>query len=267
MVALAAVCFGHLIMHPEALLVDGDRPSIDRANAGDPRPIGNDLTFVFLPHHLAQSKLISAFGHLPLWDARGFGGRPSVGNPQAGLFYPFVWAVWWGPPSLLGWLTCGHLIWGGMGVYRLLRSASGSRWAATVGGSIYLASPYLLAHTFEGHYPHVWAAAWYPWAFWSSGEARRGRIRGWVFLPVVLAFALLAGHPQEWLLLVLALSAWSVADAIALGRSGRVRQAGSRIIVWGGASGTLAGNGGASTWHLRLRCGRGCCAITTHPGE
>ncbi len=235
MVVVGAVCFGHLIMHPESLLVDGRRPSIDRANLGDPRPIGNDLTFFFLPHHVAQSKVISAFGHLPLWDARGFGGRPSVGNPQAGLFYPFVWVVWWGPLSLLGWLTFGHLIWGGMGVYRLLRSAAGSQWAATVGGSVYLASPFLLAHAFEGHYPHVWAAAWYPWAFWSYGEARRGRPRGWLILPVVLALSFLAGHPQEWLLLVLALLAWSVADAVALWRSQHARQAAFRLIVWGGA--------------------------------
>ena len=121
MLALAAVCFAHLIMHPGALLVDGRRPSVDHANPGDARPIGNDMTFVFLPHHLWISKEIAAFGHLPRWDARGFAGRPFVGNPQAGLFYPPVWAVWRGPPSLLGWLTVGHLVWGGMGIYVLLR--------------------------------------------------------------------------------------------------------------------------------------------------
>ena len=35
------------------------------------------------------------------WDDRGFGGRPLVGNPQAGMFYPPVWLVWWsGAPAL-----------------------------------------------------------------------------------------------------------------------------------------------------------------------
>ena len=52
------------------------------------------------------------------------------------------------------------------------------RWAATVAAGIYQASPYLLAHTFEGHYPHVWAACWYPWAFWAYREHRAGRLRG-----------------------------------------------------------------------------------------
>jgi phage shock protein PspC (stress-responsive transcriptional regulator) len=236
LLAIASICFAHLIMHPGALLVDGRKASIDHANAGDPRPIGNDLTFVFLPHHLAVGKVISAFGHIPMWDARGFGGRPAVGNPQAGLFYPPVWAVWWGPPSLLGWLTACHLLAAGIGVYVFLRSAAQGRWAATVGGSVYLASPFLLAHTFEGHYPHVWAAAWYPWAFWAFGQARRGRAAGLVALPIVLAMTFLAGHPQEWLLLVLALAAWSVADAVRLCRSHGARQAACQLVVSGGAA-------------------------------
>ena len=67
-----------------------------------------------------------------------------------------------GPPSALGWLTVGHLIWGGLGTYVLLRSFAQGRWAATVAAGVYLASPFLLAHTFEGHYPHVWAAAGIP---------------------------------------------------------------------------------------------------------
>jgi hypothetical protein len=236
MFALAAFCFAHLIMHPGAIVVDGRLPSIDHANPGDPRPIGNDMTFVYLPHHLWVSKVIAAFGHLPLWDARGFGGRPFVGNPQAGLFYPPVWAVWWGPPCLLGWLTVGHLIWGGMGVYVLLRSAAQMRWAATVAAGVYLASPFLLAHTFEGHYPHVWVAAWYPWAFWAFGQARLGRARGVLTLPVILAMAFLAGHPQEWLLLFLAIAGWSVVDGLAVWRSRGAGKAASRLVMWGGAA-------------------------------
>ncbi len=220
MLALALVCFGRLIMNPAALLVDGRRVSIDYANPGDPRPIGNDLTFFFLPHHMSIGKVISEFGHLPFWDARGFGGRPLIGNPQAGVWYPPVWAVWWGAPSALGWLTVGHLLWGGLGVYRLMRLAAAGRWAATVAAGVYLASPFLLAHTFEGHYPHVWAASWYPWAFWAFGQARRGHARGLLILPVAVAMTFLAGHPQEWLLLVLALSAWGLADVFSLWRAG-----------------------------------------------
>ncbi|MFI5459454.1 MAG: hypothetical protein ACHRXM_28855 [Isosphaerales bacterium] len=233
LVSLAAVCFGRLAAHPSALIVDGRRPSIDHANPGEPRPPGNDLTFLFLPHHLSIIRVIAEFGHLPLWDARGFGGRPMVGNPQSGMFYPPVWAVWWsGAPAALGWLTIGHLLWGGLGVYVLMRSAGTCRWAATVAAGAYQASPFLLAHTFEGHYPHVWAACWYPWAFWAYTEVRSARLRGLLVMPIALALTYLTGHPQEWLLLLLALSVWTLSDALAVWRAQGPRRALIKLLVW-----------------------------------
>jgi hypothetical protein len=226
--ALALACFQRLVATPGGLIVDGRRPSVDHANPGEPRQVGNDLTFLFLPHHVSIARTISRFGHLPLWDARGFGGRPLVGNPQGGLFYPPVWTVWWSNSSAaLGWLTIGHLLWGGIGVYVLMRSAAQGRLAATVAAAVYEASPYLLAHTFEGHYPHVWAACWYPWAFWCWAQIRSGlandqptsrgkaaRAIGLLCLPIVLALTYLAGHPQEWLLLVVTLAVWVMVDAV-----------------------------------------------------
>ena len=259
LLALSFLCFARLFMHPGWLLVDGANASVDHANRADPRPLGNDLTFVFLPHHIGIGKAIAAFGHLPFWDSRGFGGRPLVGNPQAGVFYPPVWAVWWGPPALLGWLTIGHLCWGGAGAYVLVRSAAQGRWAATVAGGVYMASPFLLAHTFEGHYPHVWAAAWYPWSFWAFGLARRGSVRGRLMLPVVLALAFLAGHPQEWLLLVLSLAIWGLADAWVIRRRRGFGTGAFRLLTLGGVAALslglsaidLAPQLAARTWLLR----------------
>jgi len=234
-VVLALVCFARLVALPSGLIVDGRRPSVDHANLGEPRPIGNDLTFLFLPHHLSITRVISQYGHLPLWDARGFGGRPLVGNPQGGIFYPPVWAVWWsGSYSALGWLTIGHLLWGSLGVYILMRSAAQGRLAATVAAAVYQASPLLLAQVFEGHYPHVWAACWYPWAFWCYAQARAGRTLGLVLLALVLALTYLAGHPQEWLLLVVALSAWCLADAAICWRAQCLRWAAGKLLVGAG---------------------------------
>ena len=231
LLALASVCFARLVAHPTALVVDGQRPSIDHANPGEPRGAGNDATFFLLPHHLAIARVVRTFGHLPRWDDRGFGGRPLAGNPQAGMFYPPVWLVWWsGAPSLLGWLTVGHLLWGGIGAYVLMRSFAVGRWAATVAAAIYQASPFLLAHTFEGHYPHVWAACWYPWAFWAYSQHRTGRHRGRLLLPMILAFTFLTGHPQEWFLLVLALTTWSLFDAGKTWRERGPRRAACKLI-------------------------------------
>ena len=220
MVVLAASCFARLVAEPGGLIVDDLRPSVDYANRGDPRPVGNDLTFLFLPHHWSIGERISRFGHWPVWDARGFGGRPLAGNPQAGMSYPPVWVAWWlQEPAALGWLTLIHLLWGSLGVYRLLRLLGQGVWASTVAGGVYLASPLLLAQTFEGHYPHVWAACWFPWAFWAYWQHRSGRARGSWLLPPILAMTFLTGHPQEWLLLVLTVSIWAAFDELRRWRS------------------------------------------------
>jgi hypothetical protein len=232
LLALAAACFARLASDPTGLIVDGRRPSVDYANRGDPRPVGNDLVFLFLPHHESIGRRIAQFGHWPTWDDRGFGGRPLAGNPQAGMAYPPVWIAWWlRAPAALGWLTVAHLLWGGLGAYVLARSMGTGRWAATVAAGVYQASPYLLAHTFEGHYPHVWAACWYPWAFWAYRQHRAGRCRGFLLLPI-LALTDLTGHAQEWLLLVLALTAWAVADGLSLWRSHGPRRSIGRIAGW-----------------------------------
>src|SRR5580704_8714116 len=111
--ALILICFARLAARPGDLLVDGERASIDAALQPDARSVGNDLTRLFLPNHARVAAQV-ARGRLPsAWDPWGFGGRPRVGNPQAGLFYPPVWLVWaaW-TPSALTWLTAAHLLWG-----------------------------------------------------------------------------------------------------------------------------------------------------------
>ena len=101
LLALLLVCFARLAADPSALIVDADHPSVDHARHVDDASAGNDVTRLFLPHHLAIARLDRPSGTLPLWDDRGFGGRPLVGNPQAGLFYPPTWLAWWsGRPRL-----------------------------------------------------------------------------------------------------------------------------------------------------------------------
>lgn len=258
--ALAAVCFARLVAEPRALVVDPQRPSVDRALREDFRPAGNDATFLFVPHHAHVVAALARTGRLPQWDDSGFAGRPMVGNPQGGLFYPAVWLAWlWWSPAALGWLTVGHLVGAGAGVYLLMRTLGAGRCGATVAAGCFQASPYLLGHTFEGHYPHVWAACWYPWAFWAYARARAGSRLAWLALPAVLALCLLTGHPQEAYYLALALGAWGVADAIGLARSGSRRAAALRLAMWGGVGVLAIGLAGvellpdmaAQQWALR----------------
>jgi len=233
--AVTAVCFHRLVAAPSSLVVDGRRPSVDHAARGQVRGVGNDLTTVFLPRFSYAVGAWNATGKRPLWDASGFGGRPLVGNPQGGQFYPPAWlAQASGHPASLGWLTVAHLLWGGVGVFVLTRALGFRTPASIVAGGCFEASPYLIAHTFEGHYPHVWSACWYPWAFWALLLASRKKAVGVWLLPGVLALTFLTGHPQEWYYLVLALTAWVAADAVrAFGGGGR-RDGIGRVAVWGG---------------------------------
>lgn len=232
---VCAVGFHRLLAEPGGLVVDGTRRSLDHADRGHSRGIGNDLTSVFLPRFCYLIGQTKAFGQWPYWDTTGFGGRPLVSNPQAGLYYPPVWAAYLsGRPSALGWLTVAHLLWAGVGVYVLTRSLGFRPLSAIIAGGCYEASPYLIAHTFEGHYPHVWSACWYPWAFWSLSLALKRSRLGLCLLPVVLALTFLTGHPQEWYYLVLALSVWVLVDTIQSCRTGIAREGIAGALVWGG---------------------------------
>ena len=238
---VSGVCFHRLIASPGSLIVDGHRESVDHADRGHSRGLGNDLTSVFLPRFCYVVGQTRENGRRPAWDASGFGGRPLVGNPQAGLNYPPVWLAWWsGRLSALGWLTAAHLLGAGAGVYVLTRSLGLGRPAAVVAGGCFQASPYLIAHTFEGHYPHVWSACWYPWAFWGLSLALRRRAVGYWVLPGVLALTFLTGHPQEWYFLVVAISVWvATADAKCEPRAGDPgrKEGFGRVAVWVGLLG------------------------------
>jgi hypothetical protein len=233
LLTLTLACFARLVAKPTWLLVDGGRPSVDHAQRDDFRPVGNDLTFFYLPRYLRVADQVARYGRLPHWDSSGFAGRPLVGNPQGGLFYPplrMVWSV--RSPAALGWLTVGHLVWSGLGLFVLMRSLGAGVAAATVAAGCFQASPYVLAQVFEGHYPHVWAASWYPWAFWAFVQLRRGRWIKALALAPILALALLAGHPQEWYYLTIVLGLWALWDAIRAGREGRPRAALARLGCW-----------------------------------
>jgi len=253
-------CFARLAADPSALLVDAERPSVDHARVAGDESIGNDATRLFLPHHLAIAGHLARLGRVPAWDDRGFGGRPLVGNPQAGLFYPPAWLAWWsGAPSALGWITVGHLLCAGLGTYRLARTVGIGGWGAIVAAGSVEASPFLLAQVAEGHYPHVWAASWYPWAFLAAIGLRRGEVRSGLMLAPILAVTFLAGHPQEGYYLAIALGAWAVFDGIEATRRVGLGSALRRGAAWAGVlvltlglvAVELVPDAMASAWGLR----------------
>ena len=212
---VAIVPFARLAAEPSGLIVDPSRPSVDRDLPDDSRSLGNDLTRLFLPHHARIAREVARTGKVAGWDPWGFGGRPLVGNPQAGLWYPPIWLAWrWWTPSALGWLTVAHLAAGGLGIYVLARALRIRPFGSAIAGGLYATAPYVLGQTYEGHYPHVWAECLYPFtlrallAWRSDGLIGRSTVAWRAALPVLLALSALTGHVQEGFYLGLVLGAW-----------------------------------------------------------
>ena len=213
LIGLILCCFRALVAMPAGLIVDADRPSIDTHLRGVAPTVGNDLTRQYLPRLIMHARELQTFGRLPAWDDTGFGGRPLIGNPQAGLFYPPVWIAWWiGHPAGLGWLTLAHLVWAAIGVHVLGRASGLSIYASILAAGCVTTCPYVLLQASEGHYPHLWTFAWYPWAFWAMLKIVVHNWRLGLLLAPILTLAYLAGHAQEWFYLIIAIAAWGLIE-------------------------------------------------------
>ena len=230
LIAALALAFGRLVVQPGGLIADPDRASLDHASPPEARAPGNDLTRVVLPRFLWLTRAIGRDGRVPTWDPSGFGGRPLVGNPQAGLFYPPSWLTWSvGNPATPGWITVGHLLWAGIGMVLLVRRMGLEVYASYVAFVGFCLSPYVVTHLVEGHYPHLWAVCWFPWAFRAGLGVWQGAWRWALAVPPMLAAAFLTGHPQEAYYLAIALGAWWAIGTWRVSRTGGFASLGTSV--------------------------------------
>ena len=177
-----------------------------------------------------------------------------AGNPQAGMAYPPVWIAWWlRAPSALGWLTVAHLLWGGLGAYRPAPIDGTGRWAATVAAGVYQASPLSPGpHRSRAITRTSGRPAGIPGRSGPIASIATGRARGLLLVPI-LALTYLTGHPQEWLLLVMALSGWAVVDGLRAWRSSGPRRSAGRVAGLAGVPGAVVGMAGVDVIPQCLR--------------
>ena len=165
------------------------------------------------------------------------------------MFYPPVWLVWWlRAPSALGWLTVGHLLWGGLGVYVLVAiDRAGPMGGDGRGGSLPGLAVSPGPHV-RGPLPARLGGLLVSLGVLGLSRAPRRPGPRARCLPPILALTFLTGHPQEWLLLVLALSAWAVADGAARpGDRAEPRRSAARVAAVAGAPGAVDRDGRRST--------------------
>ncbi len=154
----------------------------------------SDLTISHYPNSLYLRQAILE-GHLPLWSANILSGMPFAANPLAGAWYPPGWLALVLPLPLGFNVLIGlHLVWGGLGMYGLLRAEGLASPAALFGGLAFAFLPKLFAHYGAGHLTLLYAVPWTPWLLWAArgqlSSRRPGGFFGWQAL--VLALILLA---------------------------------------------------------------------------
>lgn len=215
-------CFHKLVRRPASVLVG-------------PQNFGaNDLTNYYIPSREFAARTLAEEGGLPFWNPAVCLGLPYTGNPQSALYYPPNWVCHALPAGLaLSWLLVAHHLFAGAGVYLLARSY-GIGWGGGVaGGVIFLAAPFLVAQSAEGHYAQVCAVAWAPWAFLAFESVRRRERFGALALAACLAMSFFCGHAQETYYLTLILTLFACGDAVRSLFHGDRRNAGRLLLDWG----------------------------------
>lgn len=136
---------------------------------------GADFTDLLISHYPNALFLHNSLFHdgvLPLWSDRILSGFPFAANPLSGLWYPFGWLAVIYPSALAFNLTAGlHCVWGGIGMYRWMRSENLSPRAALTAGLAFELMPKVWAHEAAGHISLVYAVMWTPWLLLAARRA------------------------------------------------------------------------------------------------
>lgn len=134
----------------------------------------SDITITHEPYTLFLRQALLEDHQIPLWNPSILSGEPFFANPLSGLYYPPGWLALLLPlPLGFNLLVLVHLLWGGLGVYTLLREQGLVQEAAVLGGLAFAALPKLFAHYGAGHLTLLYAVPWTPWLLWA--EARSGK--------------------------------------------------------------------------------------------
>jgi hypothetical protein len=123
-------------------------------------------------------------------------GYPFAANPLAGLWYPIGWVLLIIPLPLGFNLLVGlHLMWGGIGMYLLMRREGIGHISALFAGISFAMLPKLFSHYGAGHLTLLFAIPWTPWLLWSQLAGYKFSVKRWsiaVIPGLILALIFLA---------------------------------------------------------------------------
>jgi hypothetical protein len=136
--------------------------------------IYSDLTLSHYPNASYLRRSIVEEGRIPLWSEGILSGVPFAADPLSGLWYPPGWLALLFPlPLGFNLLIALHLVWGGLGMYLLLRAEEMSYQSALFGALAFAWLPKLFAHFGAGHLTLLYAVPWTPWLLWAAARGSR----------------------------------------------------------------------------------------------
>ena len=156
----------------------------------------SDFSISHYPNMLYLKREIVDNGSIPFWSPAIFSGYPFAANPLSGLWYPLGWIALFFPlPLGLNLVAAFHLLWGGLGLFYLLKSEGLSDRAAIFGALAFEFSPKLFAHYGAGHLTLYYAVSWTPWLLWAVRKARNNGMT-WRMVPPVIAALICLADPR-----------------------------------------------------------------------
>lgn len=132
----------------------------------------SDLLVSHYPNALFLQRAILAWKTIPLWSPTILSGYPFAANPLSGLFYLPGWLALLFPlPFGFNLVVILHLLWGGVGMFTLLRCEGLSERAALLGALAFETMPKLYSHLGAGHITLLYAVTWTPWLLYAERRA------------------------------------------------------------------------------------------------
>ncbi|QDT89380.1 YfhO family protein [Gimesia algae] len=195
LLVVTGVCFQTLLSHPDDVLVGIQNHGY------------NDTTSQFIAFKSYQKICWEQFQQLPYWNPYSLLGMPWLGTPQSSLFYPGNWLFFFvNAVTAISWSMVLHHWWAGLGAYLLGRKYQLSFFSALLSGIVFLAAPYFVAKTGEGHFTSITQIAWFPWILYGYQLLREGSRKAVPLLAILISLSFFCGHVQELYYLLLFLS-------------------------------------------------------------
>jgi hypothetical protein len=169
-----------------------------------------DISLYFTPLLHFQREEVIGHGRIPLWNPEILCGTPFIGNPQAWPLYPSsVLLYWLSAERSTGIIGAFHVLWAAIGTFPFLRLMGRSRAASLLAAVAWGFGGVLVS---KMQFPNmVQAASWLPWLLLAcEGVLRRPTAARSVLVALVIGLALLAAHPQMFVLQLYLALAWTL---------------------------------------------------------